>query len=275
MTFRDRMRQLLSVVALFAFVFWLGSAISAITGLMQSRTAEAQTYVRPSKGKPITVFSAVTQPAGTQSSAIYDMTSFSALQVTVRTGSTCTYGAQFFVKGYVDAENLSGYGNYNYDRNAYVDFRNFDPSDQNLSYTYYVNNLPAYVQFYVQWAADTGVATGCTFSANVTPLPYTVPDGPRMNVSQGCTSVTTAATYFGALGTGPWSWLTYDIDIQNVGTVPAICGFGGTTATTGIVLAASTTLRDGLGSSWSVHDVSSPITCLTAASSTTLCYTIR
>lgn len=169
-----------------------------VVGLMSCLgDAEAQTYVRPSKGKAFTI----TLAKGA-SSATYDWTAFESLQLRA-VAHTCLSGGEIQVyggdvPGVIDKSSATIVS----DPNATTVIANDEAITTTLS------NLPSYVAFYV---ATSGVA--CNVTLTVTPLPFNF----RHAVS-GAASV----TYDGTAGstTKQAPVLVGGIETANGGPIP-------------------------------------------------------
>lgn len=162
-------RFLRTLVVMLGMMSWIGPA-------------EAQTYVRPSKGKAFTIVL-----AANTASATYDWTSFEALQLRATTAS-CVAGSSLSVYGNYTggtisptAANLVDDPNSTISRSVLVAGANFT-----------LSNLTPYITFY------TTSAGACTTTISVTPIPFNL----RHTVN-GPTNVSYVSTSSGTVTVAP------------------------------------------------------------------------
>lgn len=149
-------------------MFWLkyGPVLARLVGavlIFASVTAAAQTalqpiYIRPAKGKSITVFSAVA--AAPTTSSVYDWQAFDSATLYVTCSALCTSG-QILVQGSNSATGT--FSTLSNDDNANRTFTAADISP--LAYS--VSGLPPYVRFVINALPGAG-----TLSVTVVPIPF-------------------------------------------------------------------------------------------------------
>jgi hypothetical protein len=144
-----------------------------------SVAAEAQTYVRPSKGKAITVFS---QQTGNATSAVYDMSSFSSVQflITPKIGpGSCSPVAPSFYTAKLSIEMSNEPNGPFYApliHNQYLELI-AGAGDIQLEE---VSPLPGYIRII---AVD--VPATCTYTIKMTPIPFSNINNPVGMVGEG------------------------------------------------------------------------------------------
>lgn len=193
-----------------------------LASLLLSATASAQTYVRPSKGAPITIASSVaaTSVAATYTaSALFDWSSFAGVIITVNqtgqgTFSNCKYGVRVQALG-SSTTNAADFFLLNVANNDYK---------ASTSQAWYIRVLPGYLRFSIgTYQAASAGAPACSYKVTATPLPFDyagqllstgVTSG---RVLGGCTEV--GCTYATVNATSVFPYLR----IQNVGSDVAFC----------------------------------------------------
>lgn len=150
---------------------WIIAALIAISVVFYPSRARGQTYVRPSKGAAVTVFSGLTQAAGATTSSIYEMSAFSALQIQItRTVSNagCTASFQLLISGATSGTFVSG---------AQIDPNgartvNFTIDAQQVAFQFFtVSNLPPYIKLRL---TNNSSANCGTMTLVMVPLPFAV-----------------------------------------------------------------------------------------------------
>lgn len=182
----------------------------ALTVLCVVGTAEAQTYVRPSKGSQVAVYTLpathpTPAPPGTlYYSAFFDMTAFSAMQVSISylngdPGYVCA--VEITVEGALDPTQGSIPGLVQ-DPNSVQQF--ISGGFPTLQYSYAVSNLPPYIRFKLNpkptIAGFPTYTSICTSPQTVTMVPLSFND--RIELSGGLVNGTSvpAAVYPVVLG---------------------------------------------------------------------------
>lgn len=141
-----------------------------LLAVLVTTTAEAQTYIRPSKGKVLDVLSVTSAVAAgvDQFTSYLDMTAFSAATISLNYAGTsvdnCTLAIE--VQGTTDPTKPVVPGIIN-DPNSYRIWLPFSYAPP--SFAYNVSNLPPYIRLRV-----VRLGTGCVFPIPVqlTPLPF-------------------------------------------------------------------------------------------------------
>lgn len=153
-------------------VFFCLLAFSVAWGeVAAGQTPVQPVYVRPSKGKAITVFSAVTLDASTNSTSdVYDWSGYNNVQILLTVSAalnTCQFIPRVTVSG---APAVSG----TYTATIIQDGASSYTPTNNLTavnFSYFVSNLPPFIKFNVVDAAGAGVAA-CTFTLAIIPQPF-------------------------------------------------------------------------------------------------------
>lgn len=151
----------------------------ALLCLLLSTAASAQTYVRPSKGKALTIFGAQTFANGSSgvTSAVYDWTAFESVQVILQHGSTCYYTLDV-----VGATSATGTFSTTLVPDANASSTYTSSSTTTNTRVYNVSQLPPYLKFQIRppsgatFGAATcsgSTATNSFTSLTVIPIPFT------------------------------------------------------------------------------------------------------
>lgn len=207
-----------------------------ILSMFGSCMAHAQvvqpTYVRPSKGANIQVFSGV-PPLVRAFGPVFDFSGFSALQVTVEaTGApainSCRYHPRVITSG-----SLAKTGPFaliaaeNAEFTYYVVTAAASLTQSSISYT--VNQVAPFIQ--MSWEAiDYHVGANCTYKISMTPLPLQTGTFIVRNVALPTppppSNVSIPALPDSIEVVQPSGYIVDYLRFQNVGTVPVACGYG-------------------------------------------------
>jgi len=256
------------------------TALLLVLGLtLGAGQAAAQTYVRPSKGAPITAVTADTL-ASTTTTPLYDWTAFTAAEIVITASAplyTCTRTP--FVNAYIfptKAGATQGSGSsYPAPNNSGTGVLSQSGSLLGYHASFEQRIAGNYAQFAVGSLAATNptMTTVCTFTVQITPLPFlteTAADWTLALVAKTIPESPTSATnvFFGLTGYNGASQRT--IYLENTSTQVVYCGFSHSTTPSSysFTLTAANTADDGTGGKISFPISPHPLFCVAAPGAT-------
>lgn len=260
----------------------LGSILSVlllVVGL--ASPAAAQTYVRPSKGTPITLFTDDTTPAAF-TSTLYDWSAFDGVEITAQVAleggvssfDDCSQAPTFLISEFATK---TGTGYSINPNNGTVKINAAATSGLVNSFTYRAKVAAPYIKIKTGTNSAGGIgAIACSWSLYATPLPFV--DTVQLLEAGSTTSTFSASITDGAAGValvyGGATMLGRTLYVENTGIALAYCQVVNTatavSATSyGFTLAAATVANDGTGGKISFPVPLHNVRCITAAGLTT------
>lgn len=241
--------------------------------LASSLPAAAQiaqpTYVRPSKGEPLTVMSNVLVTAVGTASAVYEWKAFQSMTVEVSYGPTpCTHVPILSVHGGGTAAeaalgNVLGAAEPSGIHRAIGDLDGFD------SYT--VNVTAPYIRIVKSSEAWDGAGNACTVQwVRITPVPFVQPqypaEAPARSLVPIASSGVVAVSNAAAVVVSNYMQTGRRVLVQNRSIAVVCCGFTSTVtcAAAPILLSAGSADVDGTGGSFTLDQFNGPIWCRAA-----------
>jgi hypothetical protein len=249
-------------------------ALAFVAVLALAASAQAQTYIRPSNGATINLFTTVNYNSGNTDSQVFGMSGFQGVQFFVKTtGASCSKVPAITVFGAAVATFASA--DFDFPMNGQNSYFAYKDNSTNSTYQYNVAPIASFIVVRLNGITNPNSNAGTTCTATVKMIPLALPLAATATTPHSTQSAVTAAatkvTEGGGITGSNRPNATTTIQNQSLGVIYCDFDAGVTTSTYAIALKACTVAGDGTGGSWTLTNYNGRVYCIATAGSVTLC----